>query len=309
MVKKISTSQLRSKIRRAQQKQKQAINKYNQDVRQHNQDVRQHNQKVRTAVNRYNSAVNHYNQEVRAHNARVRANRARLKNLISQINSQKTITTRYHSYQTSVQSLYDTYRDFENRLESNQIGSEYNWFIDLAERETANSADVLNCLLGNENSITDSVDNLKDYVLGDKLRKISPDLDDRWQGAIFSLNPKNPDAARHFCTSTRELFTQILEITAPDGDVFAAIPNADKTDRGNATRRSKIRFLLHRQGMLEQTLEDFVETNIENVVQLFHVLNNGTHGSAGKFGSSQLAAIKKRVEDGITFLTEIIGIA
>lgn len=302
MVRRISASQLRNKIRQAQQKQRQALNKYNQAVRQRNQ-------KVRTAVNKYNSVVNRYNQEVRAHNARVRANRTRLSHLTSRLNSQRTVTTRYTAYRTSVQSLHHTFRQFENRLDSNQIGPEYNRFVDLAERETANSVDVANRLFGNEPDVTDGVDGLQDAALGDKLRKISPDLDDRWQGAVFSLNPKNPDAARHFCTSARELFTQILEITASDADVFAALPCADKTQRGNATRRSKIKFLLHRRGMLEETLEDFVETNMENVVQLFRVFNDGTHGSAGTFGSSQLTAIKKRVEDGITFLTEIIEIA
>lgn len=302
MVRRISASQLRNKIRQAKQKQRQALNKYNQAVRQNKQ-------KMRTAVNKHNSVVNDYNRKVRAHNVRVRANRTRLSRLISQLNSQKTVTTKYVVYRTSVESLHDTFRRFENQLDSNQIGPEYNRFVDLAERETANSVDVANRLFGNSlNTTDDGIDNLQNADLGDKLRKISPDLDDRWQGAVFSLNPKNPDAARHFCTSARELFTQILEITASDTDVFAALPSADKTDRGNATRRSKIKFLLHRQGMLEETLENFVETNIENVVQLFRVFNDGTHGSVGTFGLSQLTAIKKRVEDGITFLTEIIGI-
>ncbi|MCD0462390.1 pPIWI-associating nuclease domain-containing protein [Roseiconus lacunae] len=207
-----------------------------------------------------------------------------------------------------MQTLHDAYTRLENLSETNQIGPEYNRFVDLAERETANSVDIAHRLLGTEPDGEDDADNLQDAALGDRLRKISPELDDRWQGAVFSLSPKNPDAARHFCTSVRELFTQILDTTAPDADVFAALPTADKTDRGNATRRSKIRFLLHRQGMLEATLEDFVETNMENVVQLFHIFNSGTHGTAGTFDASQLEAIKKRVEDGITFLTEIVGI-
>lgn len=94
---------------------------------------------------------------------------------------------------------------------------------------------------------------------------------------------------------------------APDADVFALLPTCDRTERGNPTRRSKIRYFLHRQGMPEATLEEFVENDMENIVQLFRVFNDGTHGSAGTFDLSQLNAIKKRVEDGIMFLTEIIG--
>ena len=42
-------------------------------------------------------------------------------------------------------------------------------------------------------------------------------------------------------------------------------------------------------------------------MQLFDVFNKGTHGAAGTFDLSQLDAVKKRVENGIMFLTEIIG--
>ena len=290
MARRYSASQARSKLRQAQQKIKQAENKYKQGIRKLNREI------------------NKYNQAARQHNSRVRANQQRLRRELSRLSrNTTTTTTRYVVYRTSVQTLSDAYVRFENRAESNQIGPEYNRFLDLAERETANSVAVANRLLGAEPDESESVDTLQDAALGNRLREISPDLDDRWQGAVYSLNPSNPDAARHFCTSTRELFTQLLEMSAPDESVFATLPDAPKTDRGNATRQSKIRYLLHRQGMVDETLEEFVETNMENIVQLFHVLNDGTHGSAGTFGSNQLTAIKKRVEDGITFLTEIIG--
>ena len=166
---------------------------------------------------------------------------------------------------------------------------------------------VTNRLLGDKDAGDTPADELENAELLDGLRKISPDLDDRWNGAVFALNPKNPDAARHFCTSAREIITRILEIKAPDSEVFALLPDCDTTDRGNPTRRSKLRFFLHRQGMTEGTLEEFVENDIDNIIQLFHVFNEGTHGSAGTFDFPQLNAIKKRVEDGIVFLTEIIG--
>ena len=290
MARRYSASQARSKLRQAQQKIRQAENKYKQGIRKLNREI------------------NKYNQGVRQHNSRVRANRQRLRTELARLSkSSTTTTTRYVVYRTSVQSLSDAYVRFENRAESNQIGPEYNRFLDLAERETANSIAVANRFVGDEPDESDSDDTLQDAALGNRLREISPDLDDRWQGAVYSLNPSNPDAARHFCTSTRELFTQLLEISAPDESVFATLPDAPKTERGNATRRSKIRYLLHRQGMVEETLEDFVESNMDNVVELFHVLSQGTHGSAGTFGSTQLTAVKKRVEDGITFLTEIVG--
>ena len=301
MARRFSASQFKHKLRQAQQKQQQAINKYNAAVRRHNQNVR-------SAVNKYNSAVNQYNRDVRAHNSRVRANRARLKNLLSQLGRQPA-RANFVVYRTSVQNLNVAFTNFEHRYETQQIGPEYTRYVDLAERETANSAEVANRLLGTMPPGAEAVDSLEDAVLWDRLRQISTDLDDRWRGAVYSLSPNNPDAARHFCTSARELFTEMLELTAPDDAVFSAMPNADRTERGTATRRSKIRFLLNRQGMADDALEDFAVANMEDVVQLFHVLSKGTHGSAGAFGVVQLAAIKKRVEDGITFLTEIVSVS
>jgi hypothetical protein len=294
MAQRISPSQLRSRIRQAQQKQRQAITKYNQAVRRYNQGIK--------------NAVNKYNQAVREHNARVRANRQRIKNELARLSRQPTtITTRYVVYRNSVENLHQSYSRLENYAESRKLDSRYNRFLDLSERETANSLVVTNRILGDKNAGDTPAEELENAELLDGLRKISPNLDDRWKGAVFSLNPKNPDAARHFCTSAREIINQILEIKAPDADVFSLLPNCDTTDRGNPTRRSKIRYFLHRHGMAEDALEDFVENDMENIVQLFHIFNVGTHGEAGTFDFQQLNAIKTRVEDGIMFLTEIIG--
>ena len=52
-------------------------------------------------------------------------------------------------------------------------------------------------------------------------------------------------------------------------------------------------------------LEDFVENDMKNVVELFEVFNEGTHGTAGTFDLGQLRAVRKRVEDGIMFLSRI----
>ena len=138
-----------------------------------------------------------------------------------------------------------------------------------------------------------------------RLADLSKDLDDRWKGALFSLNPANPDAARHFCTSAREIFTEIFDSKAKDADVFATFPTCEKTDRGNATRRVKIRYFLHKKGFRDNDVEDFIEKDMQNILDLFHILSTGTHGEAGKYTFEKLFAIKKRVEDGLIFLCDI----
>lgn len=292
MVRRISTSQIKSKLRQAQQKRRQAIDKYKQAVRQRNQNVRR--------------AVNKYNQEVRSYNVRVRANRQRLKNEFAKL-SRPTTTKKYIVYSSSVQTLSRTYNHLEQQAESQHWDLKYNRILDLSEREAANSFEVANRLLGNESGSEEHLNDLQDASLVLQLREISEDLDNRWQGAVFALDPKNPDAARHFCTSAREIITKILEIKAPDAEVLALLPNSDKTELGKPTRRSKIRYFLHRKGMTEEALEEFAEHDMENIIELFQVFNIGTHGSAGTFDLRQLASIKKRVEDGIVYLAEIIG--
>jgi len=292
VVRRYSASRIRSQLRQAQQKQKQAIDAYNREVRRYNQKVK--------------TAVDQYNREVRAHNSRVRANRQRLKSEVARLNRQQpTTTTRFVTYRTSVQTLHESYTRLETRAEAGALDPAYNRVLDLSEREVANSFAVANQLLDPAAADEECSDLLEDAELLDRLQRVSPDLDARWRGAVYALNPQNPDAARHFCTSAREIFTQVLEIKAPDDVVFQAIPECPTTDEGRPTRRSKIRYMLQASGMTESALEEFAEDDMENIIQLFRTFNDGTHGTAGAFTGRQLLAIRKRVEDGIVFLTEI----
>lgn len=57
-------------------------------------------------------------------------------------------------------------------------------------------------------------------MIRDKLKLLFPDFNDRWNAALFSLNPQNPDATRHFRTSSREIFTDIFDNYAHDEEVL-----------------------------------------------------------------------------------------
>ena len=176
---------------------------------------------------------------------------------------------------------------------------------DLAEQDTANSATVLNNLLGDRDVAPVAREELTSNKIAGELASISTDLNNRWSGAIFALNPSNPDAARHFCTSSREIVAQILDTKAPDEDVRARFPNCQVTKRGTPTRRAKILYCLDRTGVHHEALEDFIEADIKDLSILFYDLNTGAHGPAGRFSLPQLVAIKTRVEDTIAFICEI----
>lgn len=285
-------SQFRSKVRQAQNKQKQAIDKYNREVRQHNQKV--------------NRAVNQYNSEIRKHNARVRANRQRIVSELRRLQSSST-NIRYQTIKTSAISLNSSYEQLnarEHEFESLDQGSA---FLDMSERENANSLTVSNALEreSDDNPINVDPSLLLKTEISNMLVSISPELDNRWKGALFSLNTENPDAARHFCTSAREVFIQILDINAPDDHVLSYDPHCEKTDKGQPTRREKVKYILKRSGIISEAAVDFVDEDVKNVLGLFRVFNDGTHGSSGCFGLDKLMSIKTRVENGISYLASI----
>lgn len=287
MVRRITPSQYKSKLRQLQSKQKQAINNYNRAVDKYNRNVKQ--------------AVSKYNQEVRTHNARVRANHQRLKSELNKLS--KTRTTKYTIYHKSTISLSNSYEILDQRSKTGHIDEKYNHFLDLSEQEAANSIEVMNSLLSS-NDESDFLD-LQRTSISDELALISPDLHDRWIGALFSLNPRNPDASRHFCASSREVINQILELKAPDTEVIRLIPDCSRTQEDKPTRRAKIKYLLHNRELEDSDFEDFIEDDIQNVIDLFQIFNDGTHGSAGKFNLTQLTSIKRRVEGSIVFLSQL----
>ena len=291
MPRRLSSSQIRSKLRQAQTRQRQAVQKWNSAVRTYNNKVRHDNSERRRAIDAYN-------REVRSYNARVRANRSRLRSALQSL-STRTTTVRYIPFHSSVAALYSAY----DRLDNSDADP---FLSDLAEREIANSVTVLNTLLGDNSHVQVGDGELSSTKLSESLSRYSTDMQDRWSGAIFALNPRNTDAARHFCTSAREILADVLDTEAPNAEVLSRFPDCQVTEQGTPTRRAKIHYCLDRSGLNNGALEDFIDANINDLSVLFKDLNTGAHGPAGRFSLPQLAVIKTRVEDAIDFICEIV---
>jgi hypothetical protein len=310
MVRKVTPSQLQSMLRQAEQKRKQAIDKYNREVNAYNQkrqqEINRLNQNIRQHNQKQQQAINAYNQEVQRHNARVRANRQKIASELRRLQT-STTTIRYQTIRTSAIALNSSYELLDARGQDFESLAGGTSFLDLSERENANSLEVSNELEASADNEVAKIDPslLLRTEISSMLQTISPELNSRWKGALFSLNPENPDAARHFCTSAREVFVQILDINAPDSVVLSQNPSCEVTDKGQPTRREKIRYLLARSGLLSDASVDFVDEDVKNVLSLFRVFNDGTHGSAGTFSIGMLLSIKTRVENGISYLASI----
>jgi hypothetical protein len=288
MVRRITPSQARSMIRQAQQKQQQAIRKYNSAINGYNSDVKQ--------------AVNKHNQEVNAHNARVRANRSRLQNELRHLNSGASPTARYTTSTRVVRIVEQRFVGVETAFESGRWADPQN-LLDLAEGEAADSVATINRLVDPKGV---GEGELQATTLTSELTDISSELQARWTGALFALNPENPDAARHFCTSAREMLTSILDIEAPDAEVIAANPNYIRTPNGGVARRARIHHVLARRGNSIAEMVEFVDADIDGVITLFDDFNHGTHGAAGRFPMGELIALKDRVERAVKFLHHLM---
>lgn len=291
----MTPAQLQAAMRKAQRERKQATDKYNREARRHNSAVKK-------AVNDYNREVRTYNSKARAHNAKVENQRRRLNQEIRRLNSRPTATT-FVRYRTSVDTLTRSYEATEERVGGRSLSATGRELVDRGSEEAANSVYLLNAMDGDGAEEDDPTeDELCSPSMEAELSTFSQDLVDRWKGALFSLSASNPDAARHFCTSAREVLVSMLDIAAPDSGVTAADPSCDRTDKGVPTRRAKVRYLLSRMGITEHSIEDLVEVDMDNVLTLFRSFNDGTHGHAGRFTITQLNAIRVRVESAIGFI-------
>lgn len=282
MARTFNMSQFKSKIRQAQHKAESQLKSIQRDAER----------KMKSEINK---AINQYNREVRRNQQKIQLE-------LRKLNNYSRVKT---NYIISVRTLNDSYNTiFENYDKVNYTDKE-NEIFNYIESENVNNLSVANAIENPE--LAENIDiELNDNGISDKLKLLSNDLNNRWIGALYSLNSNNPDATRHFCTSTREIFTDIFEKYALDKDVFAIFPECEKTDRGNATRRSKIKYFLYKKGIDITNADVFIDNDIENILELYHTLSDGTHGEAGRYSMVQLKLIKKRVEDGINFLCQIV---
>lgn len=282
MARTFNMSQFRSQLRQAQHKAERQLKQIQRDTER----------KMKSELNK---AVNQYNRDLRRNQQKIQSELRRLNN------SSRMTTT----YTISVKALNNSYNTIIENYNEEYATNKEKEIFDYIESENANSLSVANAIESPE--LAENIDiELQDNGIGEKLRILSNDLNNRWVGALYSLNPSNPDATRHFCTSTREIFTDIFDKYALDNDVFAVFPDCDRTDRGNATRKSKIKYFLHKKGVDIKNADEFIDNDIDNILKLYHTLSDGTHGEAGRYSMNQLKLIKKRVEDGIRFLCEIV---
>lgn len=274
MAKSFNMSQFRSQINRIQRKTKNAERKLKQ-------------------------SINDYNRAVRQYNSNLRSSQSKIQRELNKLNSSSIVKTSYYVTTNVVHDVYTKVSDsYNNGLIDENI-------FNAIENENANSLELSNVILNNEEVENEDIE-LDKSSLSIKLANISKDLDDRWRGALFSLNPSNPEAARHFCTSTREILKVLIDDGIKDKEVINSNPQCEKTKYGSPTRKEKIKYAMGEKGINNELIVEFTDSNIENTVSLINELSNGTHGHSNKYSINQLKSFKKRFEDSINFICEYV---
>ena len=277
-------SQVKSKIRHIQ-------NKYNQGMRKIERQI--------------NHKINDYNRAVKRYNSNLRKNQSKIKSELMKFQRNSTIRVSSSTYKISVINVNQSYDRLSQKYDFEDNSNRYRNFLEKIEEENANNLEVANVILNND-EINNEGYSLEENIVSNKLLNISEDLDNRWKGAIFSLNPKNPDATRHFCTSTREILKVLIDDGIKDKDVINNNPKCEKTKNGTPTRREKIKYAMSKKGISNELIIEFTDKDIENIVSLINELSNGTHGHSNKYSLNQLKLFRKRFEDSINFVCEYV---
>lgn len=303
----MTPAQFRSAAQKGQRDLKRAVDDHNRQVKKFNTAVDQARREQKRAVENYNREARTYNAKVRAHNQRVDSQRRRLDQEIRRLNSRPTTTT-FTDLRSTTTGFVRTYEIAERSLAGSAGIAKQ--FLDLTSDEAANTVYLLNALDGDGSADQDMTeDELRGPSLAKELSDYGQDLVNRWTGALFALSPHNPDAARHFCTSAREVVITMLDRSAPDAVVLRDDPDCEVTDKKVPTRRAKISYLLSLHGVASSELANAVKEDVDNVLSLFRIFNDGTHGHAGRFNITELTAIRIRVEGAVSFIHRLVSAA
>lgn len=140
-------------------------------------------------------------------------------------------------------------------------------------------------------------------ILEELLALIDPELIRLLRGARKAFASDNPDRVRHTITSFRELFTQVLHHLAPDDEVKNWSTSDKDFDKGRPTRRA--RFLFICRSINCPPFSEYVQKDVEMMLEVAELLQRGTHQVAIPYTEKQLLALKVTLENGIRHLIEI----
>lgn len=122
------------------------------------------------------------------------------------------------------------------------------------------------------------------------------DLDNQlvtmYRGGSEAIERGGSDWQRHALTSFRELLTHVLHRLAPDHEILATA-TPDDLHQGRLTRKARLRYIFRAQAGPE--IARFFDADVKAALELFDLLNNGTHRLDGNATPDQAHYLRGRV--------------
>ncbi|MBA7478581.1 hypothetical protein ES707_14008 [subsurface metagenome] len=136
--------------------------------------------------------------------------------------------------------------------------------------------------------------------LCDALSQLDLKLLTAYQGAIDSLDSKNPDKQRHLAVSLRELFTHVLHILSPDGEFAKWNRDPANLQNGKPTRRGRLFYIYRKINF--SPFSEFIRRDVDAALTFLKLFQKGTHKAQGSFDDQQCRALLIRMESLLYFI-------
>ena len=155
-------------------------------------------------------------------------------------------------------------------------------------------------------SVVDTVGEIEDEVSTCMalLSDVDPNLAKLYAGARSALRGTNPDRARHFLSSVRELWSHLLRTIAPDRKVKNWVPKNDTQllREGKPTRKARVLYVCRE--LNHGGLSKFVYSDTRAFNEFLDVFNR-VHQLDPDFSDQQLHALQLRSDSYLTYILQI----
>lgn len=134
------------------------------------------------------------------------------------------------------------------------------------------------------------------------LASLNPDLIPPYRGALDAVRGDSLDQVRHFSISVRELLSYVLRELSPDEAVRVWTSDPKDYHNGRPTRGARLRYIFRHVATGE--FQSFVEADIRQALDLFDLLQKGTHRLQAPIDPGQTRFLLRRVECLLLILLE-----
>lgn len=171
----------------------------------------------------------------------------------------------------------------------------------------SHAAAVISLLVENFPPIYGQIEDIIDETVDefeDRLSLLEPAFVEMYRGGIAAMEAGGPDWRRQSMASFRELMTHLLHTLAPNVEVEPwAKPH--HFDKGKLTRKARLEYVFESVAGGEFT--GFFKADVKASIELFDLLNNGTHRLTSKATPKQLRYLRGRIVNLITCMLEAKG--